>query len=53
MAQVNDTYQTIQGEAKAQFTEQRSRFISFAWHVTDVEQVKELVAALRTSIVGL
>ncbi|MBQ0094437.1 MAG: YigZ family protein [Bacteroidetes bacterium] len=47
MAQVNDTYQTIQGEAKAQFTEQRSRFISFAWHVTDVEQVKELVAALQ------
>lgn len=47
MAQVNDTYQTIDGEAKAQFTEQRSRFISFAWHVTDVEQVKELVAALQ------
>lgn len=47
MAQVNDTYQTIDGESKAQFTEQRSRFISFAWHVTDTEQVKELVAALQ------
>lgn len=47
MAQVNDTYQTIQGEAKAQFTEQRSRFISFAWHVTDTEQVREHVAALQ------
>ena len=47
MAQVNDTYQTIDGESKAQFTEQRSRFISFAWHVTDTEQVKEHVAALQ------
>ena len=47
MAQVNDTYQTIDGEAKAQFTEQRSRFISFAWHVTDTEQVREHVAALQ------
>lgn len=47
MAQVNDTYQTIQGESKAQFTEQRSRFISFAWHVTDTEQVREHVAALQ------
>ena len=43
MAQVNDTYQTIDGEAKAQFTEQRSRFISFAWHVTDTEQVRDHV----------
>lgn len=47
MAQINDTYQTIQGESKAQFTEQRSRFISFAWHVTDTEQVREHVAALQ------
>lgn len=47
MAQVNDTYQTIDGESKAQFTEQRSRFISFAWHVTDTEQVREHVAALQ------
>ncbi|MCQ2072293.1 MAG: YigZ family protein [Bacteroidaceae bacterium] len=47
MAQVNDTYQTIDGESKAQFTELRSRFISFAWHVTDTEQVREHVAALQ------
>lgn len=47
MAEQNDTYQTIEGEAKAQFTEQRSRFISFAWHVTDADQVKEHVAALQ------
>ena len=40
MQEPNDTYRTIEGSATAQFTEQRSRFISFAWHVTDVEQVK-------------
>lgn len=47
MSDNQDTYQTIKGNAKAQFTEQRSRFISFAWHVTNVEQVKEYVAALQ------
>lgn len=47
MDQAFDTYQTIQGESTAQFTEQRSRFISFAWHVTDTDQVKEHVAALQ------
>lgn len=47
MDQAGDTYQTIQGESTAQFTEQRSRFISFAWHVTDTDQVKEHVAALQ------
>lgn len=47
MSDNQDTYQTIKGNAKAQFTEQRSRFISFAWHVTDTDQVKEHVAALQ------
>lgn len=47
MAELNDTYKTIDGNSKAQFTEQRSRFISFAWHVTDIDQVKEHVAALQ------
>lgn len=47
MSDNQDTYQTIKGNSKAQFTEQRSRFISFAWHVTNVEQVKEYVAALQ------
>lgn len=47
MPEVSDTYRTIEADAKAQFTEQRSRFISFAWHVTDTDQVKERVAALQ------
>lgn len=47
MAETGDSYQTIKGEAQSQFTEQRSRFISFAWHVTHVDQVKEHVAAVQ------
>lgn len=46
MVQV-DSYLTVKGEVQAQFVEQRSRFISFLWHVTDAEQVKERLAALQ------
>ncbi len=42
-----DTYLTVKGEAQSQFVEQRSRFISFIWHVTDADQVKERIAALQ------
>ena len=38
---------TVRGEAQSQFVEQRSRFISFLWHVTDTEQVKEHLSALQ------
>jgi len=44
---MNDSFLTVKGEAQAQFVEQRSRFISFLWHVTDAEQVKERLAALQ------
>lgn len=47
MAEFSDAYQTIEGSAKAQFVEQRSRFLSFAYHVTDTEQVKDCMAALQ------
>ena len=47
MEAAKDTYLTVKGEAQAQFVEQRSRFISFLWHVTDTEQVKERLAALQ------
>lgn len=47
MAEFSDSYQTIQGNAKAQFVEQRSRFLSFAYHVTDIEQVKDCMTALQ------
>lgn len=42
-----DTYLTVKGEAQTQFVEQRSRFISFIWHVTTADEVKERIAALQ------
>lgn len=42
-----DTYLTIKAEAQSQFVEQRSRFISFIWHVTTADEVKERIAALQ------
>jgi len=42
-----DTYLTVNGEAQAQFVEQRSRFISFIWHVTTADEVRERIAALQ------
>lgn len=47
MAQATDTYLTVKGNAQAQFVEQRSRFISFIWHVTDADEVKERIAAIQ------
>jgi len=47
MEQRIDTFLTVSGSAGSQFVEQRSRFISFIWHVTDSEQVKEKLAALQ------
>jgi uncharacterized YigZ family protein len=47
MAAATDTYQTIKGEAQAQFVEQRSRFISFIWHVSTADEVKERIAAVQ------
>jgi len=42
-----DTYLTVNGSAQAQFVEQRSRFISFIWHVTTADEVKERITALQ------
>ena len=47
MEQAVDSYLTVRGEAQSQFVEQRSRFISFLWHVTDTEQIKEHLSALQ------
>lgn len=44
---MTDSFLTVTGEAQTQFVEQRSRFISFIWHVTDSEQVKEKLAVLQ------
>ena len=47
MEALTDTYLTVKGEAQSQFVEQRSRFISFLWHVTTADEVKERIAALK------
>lgn len=47
MEQAVDSYLTIKGEAQSQFVEQRSRFISFIWHVTTADEVKERITALQ------
>lgn len=47
MAAATDTYLTVKGNAQAQFVEQRSRFISFIWHVTTADEVKERIVALQ------
>lgn len=47
MAAATDTYLTIKGDAQAQFVEQRSRFISFIWHVSSADEVKDRMAALQ------
>ena len=47
MEQAIDSYLTVKGEAQSQFVEQRSRFISFIWHVTTADEVKERITALQ------
>ena len=47
MEKATDTYLTVKGDAQSQFVEQRSRFISFMWHVTTADEVKERITALQ------
>ena len=47
MEAATDSYLTVKGEAQSQFVEQRSRFISFLWHVTTADEVKERIASLQ------
>ena len=44
---MKDTYLTIDSAAESQFTVQRSRFISFAWPVTSVAEIRERISALQ------
>jgi uncharacterized YigZ family protein len=47
MEKATDTYLTVKGGAQTQFVEQRSRFISFIWHVNTADEVKECLAGLQ------
>lgn len=41
-----DTYLTIEKEGSGKFTEQKSRFLSFAYHTTSAEEAKSRLRAL-------
>ena len=47
MEKATDTYLTVKGGPQTQFVEQRSRFISFIWHVNTADEVKECLAGLQ------
>ncbi len=41
---MSDIFRTISTDGKGQYTEQRSRFLSFAHHCTTIEQAKNIIA---------
>lgn len=43
-----DVYKTIECASEGVYKQLSSKFLAFAYHVDDVDQVKELVQALRT-----
>ena len=47
MSDANDTYLTIAAPAEAALRERSSKFLAFAWPVTDEEQIREHLDALR------
>lgn len=44
---MDDTYLTLAAPGEAVFTEKRSRFLAFAWHVADEDEAKVRVGELR------
>lgn len=44
---MNDVYKTIESFAEGLYKEKGSKFISFAYPVTDEQEVKDIVAALK------
>ncbi len=42
-----DTYLTIAAPVETIYKEKSSKFLTYAWHVTDAEQVRELLDGLR------
>lgn len=41
--ELKDTYLTITNPAEGEYTEKRSKFLSFAFHVETIDEVKALV----------
>ena len=44
---MNDEYKTIDDTGQGVYTEKRSKFLAYAHHVSDIEQIKQLLAAYR------
>lgn len=44
---MSDSYKTIAGEGEGYYTEKRSKFLAFAHHVENVDEVKAIVAQFR------
>ena len=44
---MSDSYKTIAGEGEGYYTEKRSKFLAFAHHVENVDEVKAIVAKYR------
>ena len=44
---MSDSYKTIAGEGEGYYTEKRSKFLAFAHHVENVDEVKAIVAQYR------
>ena len=44
---MTDEYRTISGTSEGYYTEKRSKFLAFAHHVDDVNEVKDIVAGYR------
>ena len=44
---MNDEYKTIDDTGQGVYTEKRSKFLAYAHHVSDMEQIKQLLAAYR------
>ena len=44
---MNDEYKTIDDTGQGVYTEKRSKFLAYAHHVSDIEQIKQLLTAYR------
>ena len=44
---VQDSYLTVNGTAQGEYSEKRSKFYAFSFHVENVEQIKSIVADVQ------
>lgn len=44
---MSDTYKTIKGNVEGTYSEKRSKFLAFAYHVTSIEEVKTYITQIQ------